>query len=321
MSTSVTSNYFQERSGVLRVAAILNEKRVVFRETPNADVGLDGLLELVDGESTATGATVAVQIKSGTSYLNGAGPVWNYYPARKHAEYWASYPLPVLLILHDPTDDSVYWSDVRQQLWAEGVEKSPLTVPKASRLNESSSSEIFFNTGRSDSPFLDTVEALRTLANTKNNNASFDLSFLDLFTNGLTHLGNKLFFSVGMAWDLAELKLAEDAVTGVGMGASERDFLDSYLRFLVEQSLARIDYSEIVLDIESRSLYPTLLASLTHRGVAVRDLCRELGSTGNSRELTEAIVEIPRIAPMIDRSLANFTVSKLVADRLSSTET
>jgi hypothetical protein len=44
----IDSNYFQERAGVHQVGGILTSMFLIFRETPNADVGIDGQVELVD---------------------------------------------------------------------------------------------------------------------------------------------------------------------------------------------------------------------------------------------------------------------------------
>src|SRR5262245_60281148 len=116
MRPQVPSSYFQERAGVLRVSELLNAAGMVFRETPNADVGIDGYVELVDSTGQATGTTVAVQIKSGASYFVDGERAWKFYPPEKHTTYWELYPLPVILMLHDPTTDRVYWADVRFQL-------------------------------------------------------------------------------------------------------------------------------------------------------------------------------------------------------------
>jgi hypothetical protein len=42
---------------------------LIFRETSNSDTGVDGQLEEVDEQCHATGRIMAVQIKSGSSYL------------------------------------------------------------------------------------------------------------------------------------------------------------------------------------------------------------------------------------------------------------
>ncbi len=59
----------QERIGVNQVALTVSELGQIWRETPMADVGIDGQIEYVDGQGNATGCLVAAQVKSGPSYL------------------------------------------------------------------------------------------------------------------------------------------------------------------------------------------------------------------------------------------------------------
>lgn len=306
MNPQISSNYFQERAGVLRVEALLNAARLIFRETPNADVGIDGYIELVDDSGQATGATVATQIKSGNSYLIGDGNFWNYYPSKKHQLYWEMYPLPVILIIHDPISDNVYWSDVRLQLRSDQQEKSPLLVSKDSLLTSESRSLLFATAGTASRGILSPIEALVKMAKTRNPNIFFSLSFLDIFLEGLTDIGRKLFFSAGLCCNLASVMLSEDTVSGVVMEQREHTFLDSYLRFLVAESLAYIDYSDVLIDQIDRQMHPTMLVPLTSRGRKVRDLARAIGGSGNRFELTEAFVEL---ADSRQRSLANIAVA------------
>lgn len=50
---------------------------LVWRETPSTDVGVDGQIEFVNERGEATGQIVAVQVKSGPSYLReGANNSW-----------------------------------------------------------------------------------------------------------------------------------------------------------------------------------------------------------------------------------------------------
>lgn len=63
--TSIT-----ERLGVLYVATIFTEMGFIFRETSNSDTGIDGYIEVINNNHEATGRLLAIQIKSGTSYLN-----------------------------------------------------------------------------------------------------------------------------------------------------------------------------------------------------------------------------------------------------------
>lgn len=308
MAPKVLSTYFQERSGVLKVATLLNAAGLVFRETPNADVGIDGQIELVDEAGNATGRTVAVQIKSGSSFLRGAGDHWNFYPENKHVEYWEMYPLPVLLMIHDPTDDVLYWADVRFQLRLPGAERTVLRVPKSARLSADSATELFAGASTAMAGIKDPRDVLVTMARTVNANAGFHLSYLDLFLEGMTDIGRKLFFSAGMCWDLAGARLSAESPTGVGMGSAEQEFLDGYIRFLVEQSLAHIDYSDVLIDVKHRQMFPTLLVPLTSRGRAVLELCRSMSAPSNAHALTEGPVEIERTPTSFLRMAGNFEV-------------
>ena len=298
---------------MLRVGALLNAAGLIFRETPNADVGIDGYVELVDENGNAKGASIAVQIKSGGSYFIDGGNSWKYYPSEKHQTYWEMYPLPVILMLHDPRTDHVYWSDVRLQLRSDSRKRSPLLVPKNNFLRPESAETLFANCGSGGRGPSTVLEALRTMVSSRNSNASFPLSFLDIFLEGLTDIGRKLFFSAGMCWDLAEIKLPEDAPTGVGMCGGEQEFLDAYLRFLVEEALAHIDYSDVMIDLHDREMFPTLLVPLTSRGRALRDLCRSFGACGNRYEITEASVGLLDRITNVTRAHANFAVAKKLA--------
>lgn len=125
----VASNYFVERAGVIAVAAQLNAARLVWRETPNADVGIDGQIEFVSEDGKATGRLVAAQVKSGSSYVRWSGDAIVYTPTPKHANYWVRFPVPVLLFVHDPRSDRTYWTDARQQL------RAPRRAPRDSHIS------------------------------------------------------------------------------------------------------------------------------------------------------------------------------------------
>jgi len=318
MGPKVLPTYFQERAGVLRVGALLNAVGLIFRETPNADVGIDGQVELVDERGEATGATIAVQIKSGSSYLIDSGEAWKFYPSEKHQDYWEMYPLPVVLMLHDPDTDHVYWADVRLQLRSDQKKKSPVFVPKSCVLSNDSFGALFDSCGSAGKGLLSIHDALRSLSTSHCQNACFPISHLAIFLEGLTDIGRKLFFSAGLCWDLAELSLSPDSDFGVGMGSQEQQFLDSYLRFLVEQSLAHIDYSDVLIDIRDRGLYPTILVPLSSRGRELRDLCRELGACGSPYELTEGTIGLIDGPTRISRTLANIEVARKLSIRFGT---
>jgi hypothetical protein len=85
------ANLQLERAGILAVATELNRLGLIWRETPMADVGIDGQIEFVSDTGEATGRLVAAQVKSGPSYFNhGSDEAWRFYPQEKHRFYCSS---------------------------------------------------------------------------------------------------------------------------------------------------------------------------------------------------------------------------------------
>lgn len=314
MLPKVPSSYFQERKGVRHVADLLEACRLVWRETPNADVGIDGQIELVNDEGEATGAIVAVQIKSGPSYLLDGGAFWKYYPSEKHRLYWEHHALPVLLMLHDPAGDVVYWVDARRVLRSDQHKTQFIPVPKGNVLTEGSRRAVFETVGSTGAGLMEPGALLRHMVLTTSPSADFPMTHLDIFAAGLVDIGRKLFFSAGLCWDIAEFRSEGGRVA---MGGDEHAFMDSYLSLLAEQNIAVVDYSDFLIDIRDRDMFPMFIAPLTSRGRAVRDLARELGGVGAEYELTEGRVRISpgwdgpvrqaANAALVDRLRAHFT--------------
>jgi hypothetical protein len=83
---------YQERIGINIVAETLARLNLVWRETPSTDVGIDGQIEFVNETGEATGQIIAVQVKSGPSYLReGANNSWAFYPSEAHRRYWEQF--------------------------------------------------------------------------------------------------------------------------------------------------------------------------------------------------------------------------------------
>ena len=61
--------YRMSRRGIAAVQSRAANLGQIWRENPTGDVGIDGHLELVRDDGTATAIIVGVQVKSGASYL------------------------------------------------------------------------------------------------------------------------------------------------------------------------------------------------------------------------------------------------------------
>lgn len=268
----------EERAGILAVAGEVNRLGLIWRETPMTDVGIDGQIELVDDVGQATGRMIAVQVKSGQSYFHDHGFEWRFNPAPKHREYWEQFPLPVIIALHSPKEHQTYWTDARQALRSPDTgPRHYIAIPKQNVLQRATADELFATTGASVRPFLAISAVLQEMATSHTGNASFPITYLDLFANGLTNIVRSVYYGVDLAMEVATVILEPSPrVTrnevGIGIGQKEHDFLFDYVRFLVAQNLADVDISDCLIEWNDRQMHPTFVAPLTARGRALVDL-------------------------------------------------
>ncbi|MFN0290050.1 DUF4365 domain-containing protein [Pedobacter helvus] len=261
---NVSENYYKEREGVLKVALELNSNGYVFRETSNGDIGIDGQIEHINERGEATGKIVGAQIKSGNSYLVDKGDHFAFYPHEKHKNYWSVFPLPVILFVFYPNDGKIYFTDVRYQLNNPKLTHAYVTLEKNSFLNSFTAKKIFETTGDFSVPYYTIDEVFLIMAKTICQNPTFHISYLDLFTQGLTNLCRHVYFSMDVALSIAEYY--NETEFGLGLGYTEHEFLNEYAKFLMSQNLASIDYSNYLIDWKERQLQPTFIAPLTVRG-------------------------------------------------------
>ena len=218
------ATYAQERLGIAAVQGYAAQRKQIWRETGTGDVGVDGNLEFVSPDGYATGRLVAVQVKSGPSYFSHPSPRgWKFYPEAKHQNYWEFFPLPVLLVLHDPNAAVCYWTDARQALRTPGGERAFIDVPVENMLERTDPFALFENAGAQDQPFIqDVVEILDRLLATRSANGSFPLSYFDLFTHGLTNICRSIYYGMDLVTNAVEHNLqAADSPFGMGMGDTE----------------------------------------------------------------------------------------------------
>jgi hypothetical protein len=103
----------KERIGVLEFGlALAREFGWIFREQPISDVGIDGHIELVT-RGKAQGKLIAVQVKTGNSYLRNTKEGQVFYGDNKHLDYWLNHSLPVLLVVYTPRHKALQWVEIR----------------------------------------------------------------------------------------------------------------------------------------------------------------------------------------------------------------
>ncbi len=106
-----------DRAGVALVAMrIARDLGWLFREQPISDVGIDGLVEVVE-KGEATGQLVGVQIKSGESYFRSRSRQGFVYTTDDvdALQYWRSFAAPVILVLARPRHNKCWWQPVSNE--------------------------------------------------------------------------------------------------------------------------------------------------------------------------------------------------------------
>jgi hypothetical protein len=101
--------------GVAFVSKVVAQAGCIFREfSGDTDLGIDGQIEFVE-RGVATAKLIAVQIKSGPSYLVSSGEGYHFEVSTKRDDliYWNMHPIPVVLIVYDPNSEMSGWLDIK----------------------------------------------------------------------------------------------------------------------------------------------------------------------------------------------------------------
>lgn len=106
------------------------------------DFGIDGFLDVViDG--FVTGKSIAIQIKSGNSYLNGLNDYcWNFTGETRHLNYYLNHDIPVLIILVDLESEIAYWEVCKFEYVNLNEKSWNIPIPKNQQICSSQKSEL-----------------------------------------------------------------------------------------------------------------------------------------------------------------------------------
>ncbi|MHC9297249.1 DUF4365 domain-containing protein [Mycobacterium sp. LTG2003] len=106
-------NFSVERAGVNAAVALLESAgHIVHQVDGTKDHGLDLYVQLVE-DGHPTGAHIAVQVKSGSTYRRSFGYA---IPVGKHAEIWRTTNVPVIGVVFDPEMRMLYWCNITGHL-------------------------------------------------------------------------------------------------------------------------------------------------------------------------------------------------------------
>jgi hypothetical protein len=127
------------KAGVLFLDKVVTEHGSVYRPVHEEDdVGIDGFIELVSAE-VASGRLVAVQVKSGDSYLSPDRDEFVVNVDEAHLKYWMDFMVPVILVCYSPSKDLAAWTSVRDYVeherYHDRLPVKQITVPFYKRLD------------------------------------------------------------------------------------------------------------------------------------------------------------------------------------------
>jgi hypothetical protein len=117
--------------GVDNVQRLVHMDNSIFNKIDqDNDVGTDAYVEFVENQMT-TGCCMALQIKSGASYVSADGKTFYFKTDKNHFEYWSNHSLPVGGVVYDPTRDLAVWCDITAFLTNNpyAVSLGPFTIP------------------------------------------------------------------------------------------------------------------------------------------------------------------------------------------------
>ena len=263
-NTSIT-----ERVGVLTVANIFTQMGFIFRETSNSDTGIDGYIEEVNDNQEATGRLLALQIKSGTSYLHDRDDHFEFYADDSHIKYWKLYPIPVVLCVYNSATKCAYFQPIMRHSQDNSTK---IHIPKKHILSPDNKEEVSKLIAGVSTAYLTTEELYNTMKDKKISVGKSYVSFMDMFVGGLTNLCTDLFCDISVLSNLIDLRGKSPTIS---IGSSETDFLWDFIKFITKENLAVVNFDACLYDWEERELVPRILVSLTYRGIQYRDYLEE----------------------------------------------
>ena len=124
--------------GVNVVSTIVNDEfGWIFRRTHQEhDFGVDGYIDYVNSEGGVTGKFLAVQIKTGKSYLSKNGSIHWYKDTKEHLNYFLNLPTPIVLIICDPESKECFWAELKKEDVEFKGDTWRYPIPKSEKLNK-----------------------------------------------------------------------------------------------------------------------------------------------------------------------------------------
>jgi len=270
-------NARQGRAGVIAVEQACNRLNLIWRNLLEEDVGVDGTIEIALGEFP-TGKIVGAQIKSGMSYIRSeTSTSFRFYPNSDDLAYWRGLSIPLILFVHHPGEDRVYWVDITHHVESRGDDPLGASCIEFSKSNQLDTEFETYLYGRfdlvvySDEQYAQLRHELETLVHTDGSGGgTVSVSALDLFVEGLWGLCSKLQFHSSLLADIIRKSVRDREgaipITYTFDRVVLYPFFSRYFSLLTRHHLALIDSADINNSLYAKLEYPAFIAVLTTNG-------------------------------------------------------
>jgi hypothetical protein len=92
----------------------------------------------MDGPEQPSRQLLALQIKAGASYFREeTSDGWCFRNTRRHWHYWLGHVLPVVIVLHNPETDELFWQHAEASAVQLTGEEGKLLIPRSHILHRS----------------------------------------------------------------------------------------------------------------------------------------------------------------------------------------
>jgi len=121
-----------------------NELGWIFRKNHQEhDYGIDAYIDLTTDLRQVTGKSIALQVKTGSSYFtekNSFG--WVYRDQTEHLNYYLNHQIPVIILLVNEKEDNVFWCLCDPKTTEQAGDNWKITVPFTQPLTQNSKKEL-----------------------------------------------------------------------------------------------------------------------------------------------------------------------------------
>jgi hypothetical protein len=99
------------------------------------DFGIDAYIDIII-DDLVTGKSIAIQVKSGNSYLKEIdNNFWNFRGEKKHLNYYLNQDVSVLIVLVDIAQEIAYWEACKIEYVNLNAESWTMPIPKNQKVN------------------------------------------------------------------------------------------------------------------------------------------------------------------------------------------